>query len=79
MHQPRIYHSLVEQDDIGLPNLVRGQTEDADAAVVSLVPAELIVIPNLEIDSRVTKKKKRFSYNYATITYTPAICNFGHY
>ncbi len=39
---------LVEQHDVGLPHLVGGQPEHADAAVVRLVPLQLVIIPNLE-------------------------------
>ena len=42
------HYSLVEQHDVGLPDLVRGEPEHADAAVVRLVPLQLVIIPNLE-------------------------------
>ena len=42
------HYSLVEQHDVGLPDLVWGKPEHADAAVVRLVPLQLVIIPNLE-------------------------------
>ena len=39
---------LVEQHDVGFPHLVGRQSEYADAAVVRLVPLQLVIIPNLE-------------------------------
>jgi hypothetical protein len=41
------YNLLVEEDNVRLPNFVRGKPQDTDSAVVSFVPLQLIVIPHL--------------------------------
>ena len=40
-------YSLVEEDDVGLPDLVWREPQHADPAVVRLIPLELVVVPHL--------------------------------
>ena len=42
---------LVEEDNVGFPDFVGREAEDADAAVVRLVPPELVVVPHLVVFS----------------------------
>jgi len=39
-------YSLIEEHYVRLPNLVGGQTQNPDAAVVGLIPLQLVVVPN---------------------------------
>ncbi len=40
------HFSLVEEHDVRLPDLVWREPEHADAAVVGLVPLQLVVVPH---------------------------------
>ena len=42
-----MWDSLVEEHDVRFPDLVGRQPQHADAAVVRLVPLQLVVVPHL--------------------------------
>ena len=42
-----MFDSLVEEHDVRFPDLVGRQPQHADAAVVRLVPLQLVVVPHL--------------------------------
>ena len=64
-------YALVEEYDVGLPDLVGQNTDDGDAAVVGRVPPQLVVFPLLQRTVHV--RQQTIITLYITVALSPVV------